>query len=183
MWKMLSVATAALLVITACSDQKSSLPQQQAKLCETVTRYRELYATEKQKEFYIDKDETLTRIFSERTSELRKVLGEGQVDGWHGTIKKILVSQGKGAFLEVTLPCKVLLKPQDSLIIKIDTPLYETLRQFHENSEIIFSGNFLVSPSNAAAEYPYKTYYGETSFTESGSMDEPEFLFMFREIR
>lgn len=180
--KNLLATLAVFVLLTACGDKKPSMPKQQIAFCETVNKYRSMYSAELEKDGYIDKQKTLANIYSERTSQLIKVLGDGNVVGWTGTIKKILPGKD-GAFLEVTLPCNTELKPQDNLIIKIDTPLYESLRRVHEKSEIQFSGTFLVSPTKAPSEFPYKVYYGETSFSESGSMRLPEFLFMFTELK
>ncbi|HSH97121.1 MAG TPA: hypothetical protein VK954_02415 [Methyloradius sp.] len=182
MLKNLLAIAATLILMSACAEQKPTMPQQEITFCEIVNKYRDIYVSESNKDFYIDKEAKLASIFSDRTTQLIQVLGDGNIVGWQGYIKQILSSK-EGAFLEVTLPCKVELKPQDNLIIKINTPLYESLRNFHEKSEIHFSGNFLVSPTNVPSEFPYKAYYGETSFTETGSMREPELLFMFRELK
>jgi predicted small lipoprotein YifL len=176
-------ATAAILaLIAACGEKKPAMPPQQIEFCNAVNKYRDAYAAEADKEFYIDKETKLASIFSERTTKLIRILGEGNIVDWSGTINKITPIKD-GAFLEVTLPCQVELKPQDNLIIKINTPLYESLRSFHEKSEIRFSGSLLVSPTKVPSAFPYKAYYGETSFSESGSMREPELLFMFKEIK
>jgi hypothetical protein len=158
------------------------LPQQQIEFCNLVTDYRNQYRAEFDKENYIDKRTNLRSIFSNRTSALQEVLGNGVVNGWKGKISEILVSEGKGVFLSVSLPCKAQLKPQDNLIIRIGTPLYESLRKYQEKQEVTFSGNFLISPTDSVGDYPYKAYYGEQSFSESGSMDNPEFLFLFKEL-
>jgi hypothetical protein len=174
--------TAMLALISACAEKKPAMPPQEVAFCNVVNKYRDAYAAEVHKEFYIDQDKNLASIFAERTAQLIQVLGDGNIVDWNGSINQIL-SSNDGAFLAVTLPCQVELKPQDDLIIKVITPLYESLRNFHEKSDIRFSGNFLVSPTKAPGAYPYKSYYGETSFTVGGSMGKPELLFMFKEIK
>jgi hypothetical protein len=148
--------------------------------CKIINDSRKLYIHEKNNDFYIDKEKSLNDIFYNRTQSLKQLLGYGQVYNWNGKIKNILVSNGKGAFIEIELPCKVRLVTQDNLIIPIDSHLYEKLRKYSENSHIEFSGSFLTEPSsNKNNEYPYKSFYGETSFTKIGSMEEPEFLFKY----
>lgn len=177
------LAIAAMLaLISACAEKKPAMPPQQIAFCDAVNKYRDAYAAEEKKDFYIDQEKKLANIFAERTAQLIQVLGDGNIVDWNGTIKQILPSSD-GAFLTVSLPCQAELKPQDDLIIKVNTPLYQSLRNFHEKSDIRFAGNFLVSPTKAPGAYPYKAYYGETSFTVGGSMGKPELLFSFREIK
>ena len=139
-----------------------------------------MYNHELKKELYIDKERTLNNIFAERTSELKKVLGNGNIENWHGRIKYIKIKE-EGVELHVSLSCNARLESRGDLIIKVATPLYEILRGYHENSEITFSGNFLICSNNAKCDF-HDMYYREKSFTQSGSMDEPEFLFQFKEM-
>ena len=177
------------IAISACSDGSSNLSptvkalSQQDKFCDVVSDYRSLYFSEKEKAFYIDQKTTLEVIVTERTEKLKSILGNGTVQNWNGTISKILVSEGKGAFLDVKLPCGTFLEPQDSLIIHIESELYQKLRKYSENSQIVFSGNFIIPPSDdAQGKYPHEIFYGEKSLTTEGSIKEPEFLFQFTDF-
>ena len=176
------------LIISACSEptgsvQNSQLAQSQVSFCKTISTYKNMYISEKDKDFYIDQKEKIKNIYNNRTEKLKAILGNGKVDHWQGIIKNILVSEGKGAYLEVQLSCDTSLEAQDSLIIDINSPLYQELRSYSENSNIIFSGNFLLPPDGSSAnKYPHQAYYGEKSFSENGSMKEPEFLFMFTQF-
>lgn len=64
----------------------------------------------------IDQKAILEDIVTERTEKLKATLNNGTVQDWNGTISNILISEGKGAFLEVELPCGAFLEPQDNLI-------------------------------------------------------------------
>jgi hypothetical protein len=174
--------------ISACSEptssiQNSQLSQSQVSFCKTISTYKNMYISEKDKDFYIDQKEKIKHIYNSRTEKLKTILGNGKVDHWQGIIKDIIVSEGKGAYLEVQLSCDTSLEAQDSLIIAINSPLYQELRNYSENSNIIFSGTFLLPPDDSSTnKYPHEAYYGEKSFTENGSMKEPEFLFMFTQF-
>lgn len=177
------------VVISACSDDSTtSAPvakqySQQDEFCKVVSDYRDLYLSEKKKDFYIDQKAALEAIFLERTQKFKSILNSGAVQNWNGTINKILVSEGKGAFLEVKLSCGAYLEPQDNLIISMESALYQKLRKYSENSKIVFSGNFIIPPNaDAQGKYPHEIYYGEKSFTAEGSIKEPEFLFKFTDF-
>jgi hypothetical protein len=61
----------------------------------------------------------------------------------------------------------------DSLISQND-PVYNSLSRLSKGESVVFSGSFLPSDMD---------YLKEMSFTELGSMKEPEFLMRFSEIR
>jgi len=175
------------IVISACSDGSSNSEakaySQQDKFCDVISNYRSLYFSEKKKAFYIDQNASLEIIVTERTEKLKSILGNGTVENWNGTISKISISKDKGAFLDVKLSCGAFLEPQDSLIIRIESELYQKLRKYSENSKIVFTGNFITPPSeDAQGKYPHEIYYGEKSFTTEGSIKEPEFIFQFTDF-
>lgn len=176
-------------VIWSCSDDagsyKSSLSasQSQIEFCKVVRDYRDLYRETKNKKSYLDQKTDLTTIFNQRTNALKEVLNDGRIEKWQGKIGKLLSVEGKGAFLEINLPCNVVMASQDNLIIRLDSPLYQNLRGYSEDSNIVFSGNFLVpNDTKEQGKYPYEAYYGEESITENGSMSEPEFLFRYSDF-
>lgn len=171
-----------ILAISACSDEApvNLLNSSQVEFCKVISHFRDAYASEEKKDFYIDQEITLQNIYDQRIEYLKSVLKGGAVENWEGTISNIVVLKGKGAFLEVELSCEAYLEPQDGLIIGIDTLLYQDLRRYSENSKIMFSGHF-ITPLNqeSLGKYPHQNYYGEKSFSKTGSMREPEFLFKF----
>lgn len=171
-----------LFITDKKESNSSALTQQQINFCEAINKSRATYKAEQEKEFYIDKDKKLTSIYHERTAQLVNILGDGKLDKWAGSIHKITVSEGRGAFLEIALSCGAYLSPTDAQIIPINSALFESLRRFPEKAEITFSGNLYVSPTKSISDYPYKAYYGEQSFTESGSIGKPEFIFKVNEI-
>ncbi len=163
-------------------EEKLTIPQQEINFCEVISNYRKLYFNEYHKKKYIDQKKTLESIFNERTSKLIELLGDGNIQGWKGIIRTITVEQGDGAWLEVNLPCNTRLESKDDLVIKVGTPLYESLIKFRERAPITFSGNFLIIPAKSTTKSFDSTYYEESSFTPGGSIDSPEFLFNFKEV-
>lgn len=192
MYETTRIAILALIMLTAfgCSQsesdsqKKEQIATNQEAFCEVISSYKEKYLTEKKKNFYIDQESTLENIYTQRTETLKKILKDGVVKNWNGKISDIVLSKDKGAFLEVSLSCGVTLEPQDSLLIPIDSKLYQDLRKFSEKSKITFSGNFLTPPdTESQGKYPYEIFYGEKSFTKEGCIEAPEFLFRFTEIK
>ena len=175
-----------LFLLSACSNNnsntkiKSKENMTQVEFCKIISDYRNAYFSEKINDFYIDQKTELEKIYSKREESLKSVLKNGYVENWEATISEILVSENRGAFLEVKLSCGASIEEKDNLNIAIDSPIYQSLRYYSENSKIKFSGHFLV-PTDKSIEgkYPYETYYGEKSFTREGSIKEPEFLFKF----
>jgi hypothetical protein len=163
-------------------DEKIEIPQQQTAFCEAINSYRKLYFNEYHKKKYPEQKSSLEAIYNERTLKLREILGDGNIQGWKGTIRTITVEEGDGAWVEVNLPCNTRLGSKDDLVIKVDTPLYETLTRFHDRAPITFSGNFLLASAKSQGQSADQAHYQESSFTPGGSMDSPEFLFNFNKI-
>jgi len=170
--------------VTSCKEEKkSSIPPQELSFCKIVDDYRELYLSESDKDKYIGQEEALEKIYRERTEQLIGVLGEGKLNGWVGTIRRITPNPGQGVWITVGLPCHASFSYQEDLTIKIGTPVYESLRKCHEKSNIIFSGNLVISPSISLGKYPYKIYYDENSRTKEESISELELLIKYKEIK
>lgn len=144
--------------------------QSQMDFCNVISTYRDIYEAEQRKDFYMDRKSNLTSIYNERTSKIKTVLGIGKVQHWKGVIKNITVFDGKGVSLSMKLSCNSTLETND--FITATSPLYQKLRKYSENAEITFSGIFVINNVN----------YGEKSWTENGSMDEPEFHFTFSDF-
>ena len=184
------VSLAATLLVACGDEDKSSANYEHEKasskqelFCNVISNSRDTYLEEKEKDFYIDQEAKIQRIYDQRTLKLKELLSDGSVSNWNGEIKDILVSKGKGAFLEVGIGCDTTLEPNDSLIISIDSELYQKLRNYSENSKMKFSGTFITpKAADKNGEYPHKPFYGEKSFGQNGSMREPEFLFRFSEF-
>ncbi|MDR3629184.1 MAG: hypothetical protein P4L42_02480 [Desulfocapsaceae bacterium] len=163
-------------------EEKIEIPQQQTAFCEAINSYRKLYFNEYHKKKYPEQKNNLEAIFNERSLKLREILGDGNIQGWKGVIRTITVEEGDGAWVEVNLPCNTRLESKDDLVIKVGTPLYESLTQFHDRAPITFSGNFLVASPGPQGQSSEQKHYQESSFTPGGSMDSPEFLFSFKQI-
>ena len=158
-------------------------PEIQLRFCLMINKYRKAYQKEKNEGNPLGKKDRLNNLFEKRNVELKKLLLSGAIEGWTGNIKK-LYDSSKGAFLVIELPCKTLFKATpDKLIISSDTQVYKALSQTKPKEKIKFSG-ILFPLGKFPGGYPElnKVVYHEDSFTQSGSMDEPEFLFRFDKI-
>ena len=174
----------AAVAITSCKEEnKSLIPPQELAFCKIINDYSKLYNDESDKDEYIGQEESLEKIYRERTEQLRGVLGKGEIKGWVGTLRKITSIPGKNVGVTVDLPCHASLSYQDDLTIKMGTPVYESLKKCHEKTRISFSGNLLIIPSISLGKYPYKIYYGENSRTKEESIAELELLFKYSEIK
>lgn len=158
------------------------LPEEQSQIdfCNVITTYLHMYKAELDKDYYMDHNSNLKAIYDERTNQLKTVLKNGKITFWKGKITNITVFDDKEVKLSVQLSCNSSLK--SNMRISIKSPLYQKLRKYSENAKIIFSGNFLLPPNKEAYKYPYKVYYGETSWTTNGSMYEPVFYFKFTQF-
>ena len=62
----------------------------------------------------------------------------------------------------------------DNTLIEKNSPVYKSLFNLVAGQDVKFSGNFFISQED---------YIKETSLTIDGSMNDPEFLFKFKEIK
>jgi len=155
----------------------------QEKFCRIISKYRKAYENETRTGNPLGKKRRLMSIFEKRNIQLAHLLSSGAIQGWAGRITK-LSDVSSGAILVVELSCNALFKATPNpLIIPPDTEVYKALAQTKPNQQIRFSGT-LFPRGEFPGGYPefHAVAFHEDSFTQSGSMDEPEFLFRFDQI-
>jgi hypothetical protein len=158
-------------------------PDTQQKFCKIINQHRDTYREETNTGSPLGRKERLHAIFEKRNTALDNLLSTGAVQGWVGKIRKIYdVSSGAGLIVE--LPCGTALKATpNKVIIPRGTNLYKLLFQVKLNQKITFSGT-LFPRGTFPGGYPefHAVAFHEDSFTQSGSMNKPEFLFRFDKI-
>ena len=183
LFKILSIASTIMALGCSDNEEKNIDRSVQDKFCEVISNHREQYNNESDKDFYLDQKDEKSKIFQNRKQNLQNLLADGNVTNWVGVISSILPSD-EGAYLTVKLSCDVELRPNDSFLISKGSALYENLKGYSENSEITFSGKFQTPKSEDILDkYPYESFYSESSFSKSGSMEYPEFYFQFSDFK
>jgi peptidoglycan hydrolase-like protein with peptidoglycan-binding domain len=122
-------------------------------------------------------------LLRQRVAALRQMLSDGPtVTNWIGKIYK-LSSNGDGfGVLEITLSDDTwvttwnnsLSDMDDHTLIKPPSPVYAALGTLSEGDEVVFSGRFVTDVDEVL-----KT----TDLTMNSKMTEPEFLFVFTDVR
>jgi hypothetical protein len=114
----------------------------------------------------------------ERMAELGRIMTGRTAVGWIGTIAKMETNGSGNGILEVHPPgynwITIETMPFGGTTIPAGSVMYEQVSRLSVRSKVIFSGELVESS---------RDYLQELSLTEAGSMDEPEFLFKFTEIR
>lgn len=157
------------LITLSCT---SNMPEQQAAFCEIIDDHRSKYTAIEDQGNSINKKEQLNQIFKDRKAALKNLLKEGNFKQWTGTLTELALSIDNDAITEITINCRSTLETT----VKTQTENYEALKNYKEGDEIILSGNFTIGSSFN------DSYYQENSFTQSGSIDEPEFEIEISEI-
>lgn len=158
--------------------------------CLIVDKYREQYNSIQSKKNYLDKETDIKSTLMDHRKSIVEFLGNGDVKAWKVKISYLSSTMdGSGALVQFDLPCKAELHSSaDRLIIKRDSELYGSLRAFAEGDEALIYGEFEKadgsSESMQLGKYPFDRFapFGEVSFTESGSIENPEFTFILRKI-
>ena len=169
-----------ILLTTACTPKEPVVKYQlsQAEFMNIVSEHRYQYFSEYEKEFYLDKDQTLKSILMKRNDALNNVIKNNDTIEWKGNISRMFLTSENEAWLELVLADDSKLATNDNTVIQPDTDLFQELRNYQVGSEIYFSGKF-VRPSEEWGKHRNEKYFSEKSFTEKGSMEEPEFYFEF----
>lgn len=163
---------------SASNDQttqsSTNVPRLQKKLVGVVTDYQEKFRNSEN-----GLQKTHTR--EERKRALSTLFEKYSVASWRGTINQIDAnSEGKGILsvriskgVEVTTWNNAFSDVGSNTLIKKGTKVYGAIMNMSEGDEVSFSGHFLPSDVD---------FIKETSFTESGSMRDPVFLFKFKSV-
>ena len=119
-----------------------------------------------------------------RGKEICKAVQTLKVTDWVGTIDDLTTnSEGRGV-LSVELGNEIWLKTWNNAfsdmgsntLIDPESDLFLSLSEMSEGQEVVFSGSFLKDHSDGDC-------FEEQSMTIDGSMSEPEFIFVFSDIR
>jgi hypothetical protein len=137
----------------------------------------------------------LSELRYSRKQAFPTIMGNGEVTGWTGVLKSIATHSDGSANIGVLLSCGNKLRESDPVKAAIKdfiddnvrlfnykniprgTPLYSTLISLKEGSGIVFSGTVVIDGPTKGYDY-----VSEASLTETGSMTDPDFTFVFNEI-
>ena len=131
----------------------------------------------------VENDMQLGGVKARRDREVCQVMTTRSATNWIGKIKSINSnSDGKGV-LEVEIAPDVLVKTWNNdlsdigsnTLIEPGTPLFESASRMKHHQKVLFSGHFLQGSGDECIR--------ESSLTLRGKVKEPEFLFVFSEVR
>lgn len=173
LWQRVSLSrllTAAVLVTTLVASEAAavSTPSKEQQLIGICKTYQVMYDAAKN---------ALKRsgLVTKRKSEIGSVFqGELSVENWVGTLESLSTDSGGDATVTIRLSEGVTIWTIGAGKINIGSALWDQVAEFEEGQKVAFSGNFFRGE---------KHFLKETSFTERGAMQEPEFSFQFSTIR
>lgn len=119
---------------------------------------------------------------ADRARRLARLMTTMQVVRWVGTLREMKTISDGTATIAIHLPESAItvstvwsnpFDPASKTLIDPSLSLYKRLSSMSKGSEVTFSGNFLPDDQD---------YIKETSFTEAGSMTEPEFAIRFADV-
>lgn len=110
-------------------------------------------------------------------------LTDGTVNGWIGAVEKITSTLAKdGAIFEVKLNDHLWFTAgPDALIIRKDNNVFVNVSKLGVGDRIRFSGSLVPATGTKVTDYKADCFR-ENSFTESGSMTDPEYWFRFTRV-
>ena len=121
----------------------------------------------------------LTNIRKQRKSELKKLFKNRKVSNWKGKITSLTTGSDQNAYVKIKLHGSRNITIENNSLygegILGNTKTYSNLTELEIGDFVNFSGRFMY-------DYENKDYLDEWSSTEYGSMDEPEFRFIFKSI-
>jgi hypothetical protein len=154
---------------------KRVINEKQEALCSVIDRYRTIYKSELSSERHVNRSEVLDSAYRDRNEEMNRVIGDGRAEKWKGTITKIR-GDSSDASITVRLSCDAEIHSTSDHPIREGTPAYSGLVGVREKDTVTISGRFIKKGMFMGNNI------WERSFTQGGSMREPEFLFAFDEI-
>jgi len=171
-----------IFILLSCSNKANTnhLPISQKLFCNAIDSHKDKYQAITDKDKYIDQKADLAAIFTQRNNALNSILKDGHVDRWVGVIDDMTITSN-GVYIKVQLPCNAHLSANDSLIITTDSTAYQSLKSYSENSDIVFSGQFLLS-NNMSSSNKSALHYSIDNFTDHTSMMNPGFYFKYTQL-
>ena len=183
MKRKITIGTIAFIVLYAIfggdsNEQKNSnldyeIKDKQKEFVTLIDSMRSLYLGE-------ENQLKLTNIRKQRKAELRKMFKNRNVNDWKGKISSLTTGSDQKAYVEIKLyGSRNITIENNSLLgegIAGNTETYNNLSELKVGDFVNFSGRFMYD------SLENKDYLDEWSTTEYGSMDEPEFRFVFKSI-
>lgn len=169
------VLLVAISMLAGCGEDDSGqdavlqMPEKQVALLQAVVDGQEAYKT-------CPNELKCTAVRKARDEAVAEAMGDGEIDGWIGTLERMSTTGSGSAYISVAIPgYPVTLSTwnnglsdlADRTMIPFASPLYEVVAELEEGDVVIVSGQLLA----------------ESSLTEAGSMEEPEFTTRFSAIR
>lgn len=122
----------------------------------------------------------LTNIRKQRKAELKKLFKNRNVSNWKGKITSLTTGSDQKAYVEIKLYGSRNITIENNVLlgegIPGNTETYNNLAELKVGDFVNFSGRFMYD------SLENKDYLDEWSSTEYGSMEEPEFRFIFKSI-
>lgn len=169
------VLLAAMTILAGCSEAEPGrdaiiqMPEKQVALLQAVVDGQAAYET-------CPNELKCTAVRKARDKAVAEAMGDGEIDSWIGLLKSMSTTGGGTAYISVAIPgYDVTLSTWNNglsdlagnTMIPFGSPLYEVVAELEEGDVVIVSGHMLA----------------ESSLTEAGSMEEPEFTTRFSAIR
>lgn len=170
-----STASSAGGTITAKSEPPEiKLPAEQAAFIDAVATHRALLEGAKN-----ELQEAMIR--DRRRDAIVTALPNVSVERWSGTIRRLETNSEGKAVLSVMIAKDIDLQTWNNALsdigantlIEKDDPLYDKLLTASVGAQVLFSGSFFRSSKDGVQE---------NSFTTTGSIRAPEFLFKFADV-
>lgn len=129
---------------------------------------------------YLDQQRDMTAQINARALKLYDVLKDGSVVKWRGEVSRLQRTLDGSAALAVRLPCKTTLVAVNA--IPETSQLFPFLRLLSEKTPVTFSGHLVSRQAGESDAAFNRAWFREGSISDWGSMNEPEFAFVFEEI-
>ena len=149
-------------------------------LCVIVDQHRTRYRDVMERDGYLDQQRDLSVQVNARATRLRDVLKDGSAVGWSGEVSRLQRTLDGSAALSIRLPCKATLV--SVLAVPESSPLSPTLRLKRQNTPVVFSGHLVERKAGESGAMYQRAWFREASISDWGSMNEPEFAFVFEKI-
>lgn len=149
-------------------------------LCVIVDQSRTRYRDVMERDGYLDQERDMTTQLEARATRLNDVLKDGAAVKWRGEVARLQRTLDGSAALSVRLPCKTTLVAVQA--IPESSPLFPFLRLLSEKTQVTFSGHLVARKAGESDEIYRRAWFREGSVSDWGSMNEPEFAFVFEEI-
>jgi len=172
MRKFLMLALAPLFVLAFVAPvlaAGAAGPDVQSKFIQLVEDYKARYAAE-------SNPLKKTSLSKERLRKLMDVTPGGMVSGWTGVISGMDTTGAGKAYVSIAVPRSPVTfqtwnndisDAGNNTLIPSSSPLYQALADMAKGMAVVFSGKLVK----------------EASMTESGGMEEPEFIIRFTSIK